>query len=68
MVKIGKYYYKLSGFADDDCYHDCARYLDPHGFQKADKLRYIIKQHTKIVKNSKSAYTFKYSYCLKGAY
>lgn len=68
MVKIGKYFYRLQGFASDECYHNCYKFKDANGFQRVDKLKYIIKQHTTIAKKTSSRYELKYKYTLIGAY
>lgn len=68
MVKIGEFYYKLQGFSDDECFHNCYKYKDSNGFQRVDKLKYIIKQNTGIAKKTSSRFQFDYSYTLIGAY
>lgn len=68
LVKIGKYFYRLQGFRADGCYHTCKRFLDAGGYQRADKLTYIIKQHARIVPKSSYMYEFNYTYKVKRAY
>lgn len=68
LVKIDKYFYKLQGFRADGCFYACKKYVDSGGFQRADKLLYIIKQKARINQKSSNKYEFNYTYKVKGAY
>jgi hypothetical protein len=68
IIKLGKFYYKLSGYQADGCYHNCKRFIDSFGYILADKERHIIKQSLRLIPTSDHSWASQYSYKYKGAY